>query len=111
MFFSGRSYPQCSKTEGSAAVGAEPMRRVTRIATAILAADIGDSGVGALGLDPARSDQRALRHTGDAVSLTRRREAYGVVIRHDLNRPPPSIVVALLLVMPGTWRRPGASRH
>src|SRR5207342_728010 len=55
----------------------------------ILAAD---GGVGALGLDPERSDQRVLRVDGDAVGLALGHEAYGVMTRHVLNLSPRSIV-------------------
>ena len=71
-----------------AAVGGQRMGRVARIAAAILAADIGDGCVGALGLDPQRRDQRIFRDYGDAVSLALGHEAHSVMTRHVLNLPP-----------------------
>lgn len=81
-----------AQAENLTAVAGEAVGRMARIAAAILAADIGDGGVGALGLDPERSDQRVLRVDGDAVGLALGHEAYGVMTRHVLNLSPRSIV-------------------
>jgi len=89
-----------AQAEKLAAVAGEAVGRMTRIAAAILPADIGDGGVGALGLDPERSDQRVLRVDGDAVGLALGHEAHSVMTRHVLNLSPRSIVIASALVMP-----------